>query len=295
MISVSPFERGHAGEVVALWRALHPDWKWLDDPATCNELFESSDAVERAGFLARRGQALIASIFATSWRDQSLALTRRIRIEARREDIAAEWLEDALARFLDRDRGQVGTWHMAVLDKASSPVVAPPLQAAGFAPYSRQLLLEWVGDSVTLADPGPARLERYAGGNAEIDRAIVEVHNRSYLPARLVPPMALADLWKPWLGLQVREFVLAWEQDRLVGYADWSVGDDEVWISDYASMRLGIGAAVGTKAMQLVLELGHRRIKSMVHTANEASVLLLLRKFGCKVTGELTRSFVRKL
>jgi hypothetical protein len=295
MISVSPFARSDADEVVALWRALHPDWKWLDDPAAGKELLESRDAVERAGFMVRRGQALIASVLAISWRDKSLALTRRIRIDARPEDIAAEWLEDALARFLDRDRGQTGAWHMAVLDKASSPVLAPPLEAAGFAPYSRQLLMEWAGDSVTLADSGPARLERYAGGNAQIDRAIVEVHDRSHLPARLVPPMVLADLWKPWPGQQVREFVLAWEQDRLVGYADWSVSDGEVWISDYASTRLGIGAAVGTKAMQILLELGHRRIKSMCHSANEASVVLLLRKFGCKVTGELSRTFLRKL
>jgi hypothetical protein len=294
MISVSPFDRSDADEVVALWRTLHPDWKWLDDPAECDEQFQSSDAVELVGFIVRRGQAAIASVFAISWRDRSLALTRRIRIQARREDIAAEWLEDALARFLDRDRGQGGTWHMAVLDKALSPALAPHLEAAGFAPHSRLLLLEWAGDSVTLADPGRARLERYAGGNAAIDRAIVELHDRSYLPSRLVPPMAVADLWKPWPGQQVREFVLAWETDRLVGYADWSVSDGEVWITDYTSARVGIGAAVGTKAMQLVLELGHRRIKSTVHSTNEAS-LLLLRTFGCKVTGELSRTFVRKL
>jgi hypothetical protein len=33
MTSVVGFERGHADQVVALWRMLHPDWTWLDDPA----------------------------------------------------------------------------------------------------------------------------------------------------------------------------------------------------------------------------------------------------------------------
>jgi hypothetical protein len=294
MISVSPFEPLDADEVVALWRALHPDWKWLDDPVERNEQFQSSDAVEHSGFIVRRGQAPIASVFAIGWRHHGLALTRRVRIEARPEDIAAEWLEDVLARFLDRDRGHGGTWHVVDLNKALSPALARHLEAAGFAPHSRLLLLEWAGDSMTLADPGRARLERYAGGNAAIDRAIIELHDRSYFRSRLVPPTALADLWKPWPGQQVREFVLAWETDRLVGYADWSVSDGEVWIDDCTSARRGIGAAVGTKAMQLLLELGHCRIKSVAHSTNEAS-LLLLRKFGWKVAGELSHTFVRKL
>jgi hypothetical protein len=294
MISVSPFERSHSADVVALWRALHPDWKWLDDPAACNEQFESSDAVERTGFIVRRGQAPIASVFVASWRDRRMALTRRIRIEVRPEDIEAEWLESVLARLLDSDRGNGGTWHVVSSRKVLCPGLAPHLETAGFALHSRQLLMEGNSDAATLADPGSPRFERYAGGNEEIDRAIVELHDRSHLPSRLKPPMGLTELWTS-AGLELHEFVLAWERGRLVGYAEWSVGDGEAWISDYASTRLGVGAAVSTKAAQILRELGHRRIKSMAHSTNEASLLLLLRKFGCKVTGEASRTFVRKL
>ena len=87
---------------------------------------------------------------------------------------------------------------------------------------------------------------------------------------------------------------MALEKDRLVGYSDWSVTDGEAWITDYTSTRLGVGAAVGNKAAQILLELGHRQIKALVNSTNEAS-LLVLQKLGCKVAGELAHTFVRKL
>jgi hypothetical protein len=67
----------------------------------------------------------------------------------------------------------------------------------------------------------PARLKRYAGGNLDIDQAIVDLHDRSYRRSRLGPPLDFGSLWKSEPGLSAREYVLAMEDDRVVGYCEW--------------------------------------------------------------------------
>ncbi len=293
MISVSQPDPSCFDEVVALWRALHPDWKWLDDRAQCYDPLASNDEFERLGFVVRRADVAIATVVGSCWRNASWPRTRRIWIEARPQDIEPEWLGSVLDRFADADRAQVDAWHVILAGATLAPVLAPILESAGFAHHSTRLHMEWVGDVLPPPDPGSARLERYAGGDRDIDRAIVDLCNRAHLMLRLAQPIRFKDLWTPSPGLEAREFVLAWEKDRLVGYADWCVSDGEAWISDYVSARMGIGAAVATQAGQILLERGHRKIHSLVQSANEAS-LLVLRKFGCKVTEELARTFVRK-
>jgi hypothetical protein len=93
------------------------------------------------------------------------------------------------------------------------------------------------GEFVTVVDPSPARLECYTGGNQDIDRAIVDLHNRSYRPARVVEPINLEGLWKTWPGMDARGYVLAWDNDRLVGYGEWLVLDGKPLINSLVIAR----------------------------------------------------------
>jgi GNAT superfamily N-acetyltransferase len=299
MTSVVSFEPNHANQVVALWRLLHPDWTWLDNPERRDQIFERSDAVEPIRYVVQNQDGVIASVFSSCWRDRTWPCNRFIQIEARPADLAAEWLDIALASFVDADRGQPDIWHVANATEILTSVLVPLLEAAGFVRHSSMMRMEWRGESVTVPDPGPAHLERYAGGDPDIDRAIVDLHNRAFRPSRLVPPADLERLWKPWPGLQTHEYVLAMENGRVVGYAEWLESDGNAPFIDsmvVARSHWGtaVAAAVVTKAIQILLERGHHKIESCVRSNNAASMRLGW-KLGWKVASEMAPTFVRKL
>lgn len=298
MPSVIPFEPGLGDPIVALWRALHPDWTWLDDPEMPAKMFNPSEYFERIGYVVQREGAVIASVFATCSRDAAWPRNRHIHVEARPEDIAAKWLDPLLAGFADADREHPDTWHVASPPEAFWPVLVPLLEAAGFAFHASSMLMEWEGCGVSVPDLSPVRLERYAGGNPEVDKAIVELHNRSYRRSRLTPPARLELLWKPWPGLTAHEFAVALDANRVVGYAEWLVTGGKPYISSVVAARshwgTPVGAAVGIKAMAILVELGHRKIESSVFSNNAASMKLHL-KHGWRVAAEQARTYVRKL
>jgi RimJ/RimL family protein N-acetyltransferase len=298
MASVIPFEPNHADSVAALWRAVHPDWTWLDDPEMRAKMFEPSATFERIGYVVQRGSAVIATVFGSCALDPTWPRNRYINIEAQPEEIAADWLDPLLAGFVAADREHPGTWHVANPLEPLWPVMVPLLEAAGFMLHSSSMRMQWEGDSVAVPDPSPARFVRYAGGNPAIDEAIVGLHNRSYRSSRLMPPWSLENLWQPWPGLTLREYVLAMEQDRLVGYAEWFVMDGKPCINSFVAARshwgTSVGAAVGTRAMQILVELGHRKIESSVVSTNAPSMKLHL-KYGWRVAAEQARTYVRKL
>jgi hypothetical protein len=298
MASVSAFEPDDTDEVVALWRSLHPDWTWLDDRQRLPLFFERLDGFERIRYVVRCRKAVTATVFARCSRDSNWPPSRTINIETRPENIAAEWLDSILASFVDSDRGRPDMWHVTSPATALSPAAAPLLEAAGFVRHSRQVIMEWSSEPVTVVDPSPARLQRYAGGDRAIDSAIVDLRNRSYRPSRMMAPADVESLWAPWPGLDVQEFLLAWDGDRLAGLADWCVTGGEVFISSFAVARshwgTRVSSAIATHAMQLLFELGHHKILSLVRSNNAASMRLQL-KLGWKVEGELAQTFVRKL
>jgi hypothetical protein len=299
MTSVVSFEPSHAEQIVALWRLLHPDWAWLDNSAARDEIFEPSDTVERIRYVVLNKDAVIASVFSTCLRQKPWPRNRFIQIEAAPADISVEWLDVVFASFNDADRGQADIWHVANLTESSMPILAPLLEAVGFIRHSSMLHMEWSGESVTVVDPSPAHFECYAGGNLDIDQAIVDLHNRSYRPSRLVPPVDLETLWKPRPGQKAREYVLAMENDRLVGYAEWlETHGEPPFISSFVAARshwgTAVAAAVGTKAMQILVERGHRKIESSVRS-NNAGSLRLHREHGWKVAFETSHTFVRRL
>ena len=297
MCRVSPFEPGFSQSVLALWRELHPDWTWLDDPESRELAFAPSPSFERAGYVVHRGDALIGSVFGACSKEET-PRNRYIHIEARPEDLAMAWLGPLLASFYDLDRAQPGTWHIANPPETSWPVLVPLLEASGFSHRMSSIQMHWEGDAVTVPDPSPARFERYDGGNPDMDRAICDLHNRAYRASRVTPPVTQENLWKPWPGLEKREYVLALEGDRLVGYAEWFVTDGTPWVNSFVAARshwgTPIGAAVGVKAMQILIELGHRKLESSVRSNNAASMKLHL-KHGWRRGAEQMRTYVRTL
>jgi RimJ/RimL family protein N-acetyltransferase len=296
MLSVIPFESHLAEPVATFWRALHPEWTWLDDPETRAKAFAPSEFFERVGYVVERGNDVIASVLGTCSRDNSSSRNRYIHIEARPEDITADWLDPLLTNFSDLDRLHPGTWQIVNPPEILWPILAPVLAGAGFIHRGSSIRMEWEGDSVTVPDPAPARFERYAGSNPDIDKAITDLHNRSYRALRLTPPTRPEFLWEPWPGLSAREYVLALEENRLVGYAEWFVTDGKPCINSFVAARshwgTPIGEAVGLKAMQILIELGHRKIESGVFSTNAPSMKLHL-KNGWRAVAEQVRTYVR--
>jgi GNAT superfamily N-acetyltransferase len=223
---------------------------------------------------------------------------RIIEVQVRPANISADWLDIILGSLVAADRGQPDTWHVVNAAPCLSPALGPLLETEGFERSFKVWRIEWSGESVTIADPAPIRFERYAGGNREIDAAIVDLHNRSYRAARPKPPADFGSLWKSFTGLQMREYLLAMGDDRLVGYVEWWVADGEAWIANFAVARSYWGTAIaGTllaQVMQVLLELGHRKIAAVVRSTNTA-VTRRWQELGWKVASELSDTFVRKL
>jgi hypothetical protein len=146
MTSVVPFERGHADQVVALWRMLHPDWTWLDDPTAAADLFEPS---ERIRYVVERGDAVIATAFASLKQDPTWTRNRIIDVQARPEDISADWLDIILGSLVAADRGQPDTWHVVNAAPCLSPVLGPLLETEGFVRSFKVWRIEWSGASVS--------------------------------------------------------------------------------------------------------------------------------------------------
>jgi GNAT superfamily N-acetyltransferase len=298
MTSVVPFDPSHMDRIVALWRMLHPDWRWLDDPVARAELFERSNNREHIRYVVLRGDEVIATVFASWAQDPTWTRNRIIDVQVRPEDIRVDWLGIILASFGATDRGQPGTWQFVNAAPCLSPVLGPLLEANGFVRSFKVWRIEWSCEAVTVVDPVPIRLERYAGGSREIDAAIVDLHNRSYRAVRPKPPADLESLWKPHTGLEMREYLLAMGDDRLVGYVEWWAADGEAWIASFAVARSHWGTAIAStlpaKVMQVLLELGHCKIAANVRSTNTA-VMRRWQELGWKVAAELSDTFVRKL
>lgn len=291
-----PYEARFDEQTIALWRTLHPDWTWLNEPETVAKAFELDE--HRLGYAVQREGTVIGTVFGSCARDATWHRNRYIHIEAQPEDLSADWLAPALASFAEADRGRPDTWHVASPVEAQWPILCSLLEALGFTLHSSMMTMEWTGEKVTLTDPGTARLDRYTGGNPEIDQAIIDLHNRSYRAGRLTPPADIEYLWKTWPGLTAREYVLAWDEGRLVGYAEWFVYDDKPTMNSLVAARshwgTSVAAAAGTKAMELMLELGYRTLQSSVISRNAASIKLQLRH-GWRITKEQGRTYVCKL
>ncbi len=298
MAFVSAFAPSDTREIAALWRSLHPDWDWLDDPTRLPQLFERQETPERTGYVVRRCNAVIATVFATCSGDGNAPRRRIITIQTQPADIAAEWLDPILAAFAYADQERPHTWHVTSPAMALASAAAPLLEAAGFVRHSTQILMQWDNTPMAVVDPSPAHLQRYCGGDRDIDRAIVDLHNSAYGPSRMEPPINVDGLWNPSPGLLAHEYLLAWNDGRLAGLAEWFASHGIVAVEDLAVARshwgTNLGATMLSAVMQLLSDLGYRRIKASVRSNNAAAMRLAL-SLGWKLDREWMQTFVRKL
>lgn len=298
MISILPFHRSDADPVAAFWRSLHPDWAWLNDSERLLDAFEQGDDSQCNWYVVRSANIVIATLFSRYARQANWLPTRFINIETTPESLETAWLNPLLAALAVIDGGCLGTWHVINVEENLLPHLARPLIEARFIYHSKVLQTEWKGNFVGVTDPSPALLERYVGGATDVDRAIIDLHNRSFRSSRLVPPIQLDSFRKQWLGQELREYVLAWKNDRLVGYTEWGIVVGMPVINSLVVTRscwgTGLADAIVIKAMRTILLRGHHKIVASTQSNNAAS-LSVQKKLGWIVSRELAHTFVRKL
>lgn len=262
-------------------------------------MFQRRDELEPIRYIVEYQGALIATVFTECLPYSTWPHNRFIHFEAEPANMTARWLNSVLAFLADADRNKPHTWHVVNVTEASISTLAPLLEAEGFVRHSSMLQMVWTGEAVAVVDPSPAHFRTYAGGDLETDQAIVDLHNRAYRWPHMVPPADVESLWKAWPGLKAHEYVLAIENNRLVGYAEWlePAGKPPV-INSFVVTRshwgTPIGRAVASKAMQILLERGHRKIEGIVRS-NNAAALRVHREFGSRVACETAHILTRRL
>lgn len=296
MTSIVRFEAGFLDQAIAAWRTLHPDWDWFDDEGFRESLLKIAE--NPLAFVVLDGDKVVGTLIAYPLDETPGPKNRFIAIEAKPEYVDG----DALVRFLgtvadaDRDR-QSDLWHIVNVGPEWSAAAAH-FENAGFFLHERSFSMEWTGEAIPpIALPDGAVFEFYTGGQIEVDREIADLHARSYGHTRLVPPADPETLWKPWPGLEVREYVLCRENGRLVGYGEWFVTKGRAVVNSFVAARshwgTTVGAAVGIKAMERLFERGHRKMFSGVSSRNTPSMRLHLR-YGWRVAEENCLRYVRK-
>lgn len=292
-ISIVPFERSHVDRVLALWRLLHPDWPGLTEPSA-DKFFEACPDRELIRYVVEHGHAVVATVFTSRVLDSG---NRFISLEARPGDVGAKWLRTVLRSLAEADRERPGTRQVLNMEPNLSMVLRPLVEAEAFVLSFKTLRIEWSGESVTIPDSGTIRFERYTGGNREIDAAIVDLHNRAYSAAWMKPSANPETLWTPTLRIERREFVLALEDKKLVGYVEWCVDTGEAWVNSYVVARPHWGTAVAgmllTKVIEAVLEQGHTKFAAHIRSTN-AAVMRHMRALGCTIAADCRHTFVRK-
>ena len=295
---VVPFAPEHIEAVTALWLELHPDWTWVT-----GEEFRKSGFVideDRAGFVIfDEAGRLAGSAFGSATRDPDWPRNRYLQFELKPEAVREDIVSPLLAQMAEADRQRPGTWQVINLSDKAPPELTPMILAAGFEQFDASTRMEWKDEVVPLVDPGALCIELYRGGSEATDAAIVDLHNRAYRPMRLVGPIKAEYLWpkEPWPGLTAREYVLGWEGENLVGYAEWFIVNDEPLINSITAARSHWGThvapAVGTRAMQQMFDLGYRHLFSSVSSRNTASYKLQYRH-GWRRIVENARNYVRR-
>jgi hypothetical protein len=297
MTDLTPYDVSMAEEVSAFWQKLYPEWNGASNPAEINRILTSDRVIECV--TVRRDNRLIATVSCT--RQKSPDGYSNIWISTTSEPgvLSASLQTELLRRFSDVDAEIPGTWHIISPRDRFPADLEAVLTEFGFKLDRMTREMEWTGDSVLLVDAGHLRVQNYNGGDPDIDRSIIDLHNRSYRSLRLVSQLDETNVWKPYTANQAsRGIVICWDEDQMVSFAEWSVIDGQPIISSIVCARSHWGtataAAAGTRAMQCLVDRGHRRILSYSSTRNAASHKLQLR-FGWREVKVMNPIYVRKV
>jgi Acetyltransferase (GNAT) family len=296
--SIVPLERCHVRQVIELWRQLHPQWIWLKDPSAETEILNPLPNRELIRYVVEHRSRVIATVFTSRALDDSgRNRARIITFETQAADINVDWVRAVFESLASADRERPGMRQVVNAQPNLIPLLRPMLDAEGFLPSFKVLRIEWCGDSVSVAQPYPLRFRHYAGGDRELDEAIVELRNRSFRAERSKPQIDVEGLTRRNATLQQREFVLALEADRLVGYAEWCIDAGEAWIACYAVARSHWGTAIagilGAKVMDTVLRHGHTKMVAIIRSTN-APVMRHVQALGWTIAAEVSHTFVRE-
>jgi len=298
MISINAFDQSELNAVLGFWQSLHPDCTWLSDREQVSEMLSEDEDIKRDDYVVRSEQDIIATVFTKVLRRRGWMPTRFLYAEVGTAALGFRWLESLLEKIREIDKGRSDTWHLINIEQEMLCILQPILESSGFFQHSRVLRSEWKGEFVRATELAQVLLERYSGGSFETDQAIVTLHECAFHQSRFAAPLCIPRLWKPWPGQQSREYVLGWNNNCLVGFAEWALVGGAAAITNVAVapswQGLGLAKTIAARAMQIILRDGHRSILATTQSNNTAS-LTTQNKLGWQVSRELAYTFVRVL
>jgi ribosomal protein S18 acetylase RimI-like enzyme len=298
MISILPFYRKDLDAVLAFWQSLHPNWAWLNDREYIIDMFAEDEDVEQNDFVVRSNGSVIAAVFTKYLRRPGWLPTRFVQIEAQEATLGSRWLELLLEEIKNIDQRKNDIWHIVNVDTNLLPNLQPILESAGFFQHSKVLRSEWSGQFIQAVEIVPMRFERYVGGAFETDQAIVDLHECAFCRSRFATPLRLQRLWKPIPQQQFCEYVLAWTNNRLVGFIGWGFFGGTAKINSVAVAQSwrsrGLARALASQVMRIILQEGYQTILATTQSDNAASIAAQ-QKLGWQLNREIAHTFVREL
>lgn len=280
MTEFVPYDTAMAGQVAALWHKLYPEWEGASDTAEVNKILAAERVVDAIAVL--QGDRLVATVCCSRQKSPDGSSNIWIALANEPDSLSADAFSTLLAQFSHIDAETPGTWHIIAPIQRFPHDLEAVLTASGFKLDRMTREMEWTGDAVPLVDAGALRVQAYGGGDPRVDRAIIDLHNRSYRSLRLVTQMDETNVWKPYGSTQTaRGMVICWDEDRIASFAEWSVLEGKPVVTSIVCARSHWGtaaaAAAGTRAMQHLVDLGFRRLLTYASTSNAAAHKLHLR------------------
>lgn len=282
--------------ISAFWCKVFPEWPEAGDSEQTRQIVTKPENLD-VSLLCQNGELIATAI---SMRQIAPDGSSNIWISVASEpaQLSAADLKLLLSRISGLDAELPNTWHIISLQERLPEPLELALAEEGFLLDRMTREMEWCGDAVPLADPGNLRIQEYDGGDAAIDQAILDLHNRSYRALRLVSQMSPQNVWRPYFGQKSRGMVICWDGDSMASFAEWGVLDDKPIVTSIVAARSHWGtsaaAAAGTRAMQHLLDMGYRRLLTYASTRNTAAYKLHLR-YGWREVKVVSPVYIRKL
>lgn len=295
MAELIAYDESMLEKMSAFWSRVFPEWSGATDLEQVKQVVGKADNVDVS--MLREGDSLTATAISTRQRAPDGSSNIWVSIACEPDRLSAADLKLLLARISGVDAELPNTWQIIALPDRLPEPLEQALAEEGFRLDRMTREMEWCGDAVPLVDPEGLRVQAYDGGDPAIDQAILDLHNRSYRALRLVSLMNPENVWRPYFGQKSRGMVICWDGSVLASFAEWGVLDDKPIITSIAAARSHWGtsaaAAAGTRAMQCLVDMGHRRLLTYASTRNTAAYKLHLRH-GWREVRVVSPNYIRK-